>query len=394
MAPETSMDILKGPVSEAVSEAVRKQVTVLFCDIANYTERSASMDPEDLSEDIREFQGICTSIADTYQGHISNYLGDGILILFGHPHASEFSPERAVRAGLEMIQAITQNNQSLQSKNRPPLSIRIGIATGLVVVGERAGQKRDQDELIFGTAPNLAARLQSVAEPNTVVVSLRTRTLVGLSFKCKALPPLELKGFNKPISAWQILHERAQQKRTGNGLRRSTAPFVSRKKELLLLERDLKNALYGFSRFVHIVGEPGIGKTRLVRRFEKSITTPDVHRMRIHCSPYYQNSFLKPIVDECYRWLRIDPDDDLETKQAGVSWAISIVPLEPAEQHLLFTEFMGIPAPNPMDLSEMSADEKRSRTIRALAAVMMEVSKMKPVLLVAEDLHWGRSLYP
>ena len=372
-----------------VSEAVRKQVTVLFCDIANYTERAASMDPEDLSEDIREFQDICSRIAESFQGHISNYLGDGIMVLFGHPHASEFSPERAVRAGLEMVKAIKKNNLQPHWNDKAPLSIRIGIATGLVVVGDRAGHKRDQDELIFGNAPNLAARLQDIARPDSVVVALRTRRLVGLAYKFKDLGQFQLKGFNQPVSAWQILYERKQQKRPGNILRRNTSPFLSRKKELLMLERDFKKACFGFSRFVHIVGEPGIGKTRLVRKFEKSITTAETHRMRINCSPYYQNSFLKPVSDECYRWLRISQDDDLATRQASVSWAISIVKLEQLDQHLLFTEFMDIPAPFSLEVPEMSPEEKRKRTIDALATVIMAVSKNRPVLLVAEDLHWA-----
>ena len=371
------------------SQAVRKQVTVLFCDIANYTERTAAMDPEDLSEEIQEFQSICTRIAETYQGHISNYLGDGIMVLFGHPHASEFSPERAVRAGLEMVEAIKTNNQSPEWQDKTPLAIRIGIATGLVVVGDRAGQKRDQDELIFGNAPNLAARLQGIAEPNTVVTALRTRRLVGLAFKFKDLGHFELKGFSQSISAWQILSERKLQKRSGNVLKRNTSTFISRKKELMLLNRGFDNACFGFSRFVHINGEPGIGKTRLIRRFEKSITQPEIHRMRINCSPYYQNSFLRPVSEECLRWLQISESDDLATRQASVSWALSIINLDNRDQHLLFNDFLGIPAPGESKQPDITPEEKRRRVIRILTRIIMEVSKIRPVLVVAEDLHWA-----
>ncbi|MGI9318286.1 MAG: adenylate/guanylate cyclase domain-containing protein [bacterium] len=371
------------------SQAVRKQVTVLFCDIANYTERTAAMDPEDLSEEIREFQSICTRIAETYQGHISNYLGDGIMILFGHPHASEFSPERAVRAGLEMVESIKTNNRSPRWESKKPLAIRIGIATGLVVVGDRAGKKRDQDELIFGNAPNLAARLQAIAKPNTVVTALRTRRLVGLAFKFKDLGHFDLKGFSQPASAWQILYERKLQKRSGNILRRNTSTFISRKKELMLLDRNFDNACYGFSRFIHINGEPGIGKTRLIRTFEKSVTQPEIHRMRINCSPYYQNSFLRPVSEECQRWLQISESDDLATRQASITWALSIINMDQRDQHLLFTDFLGIPAPSEIEVLDISPEEKRSRIINILARVIMEVSKVRPVLLVAEDLHWA-----
>lgn len=371
------------------SQAVRKQVTVLFCDIANYTERAGAMDPEDLSEEIREFQSICTRIAEAYQGHISNYLGDGIMILFGHPHASEFSPERAVRAGIEMVESIKKNNLKPEWQGKIPLAVRIGIATGLVVVGDRAGKKRDQDELIFGTAPNLAARLQSIAVPNTVVTALRTRRLVGLAFKFKDLGHFDLKGFSQPVSAWQILSERKLQKRPGNILSRNFSTFVSRKKELIALNRDFENACYGFSRFIHVNGEPGIGKTRLVRTFEKSITQTEIHRMRVNCSPYYQNSFLRPVSDECLRWLRIGESDDLVTRQASATWAMSIVSMDAREQHLLFTDFLGIQAPNDLAELDMSPEEKRRRIIGVLLRVIMEVSKDRPVLLVAEDLHWA-----
>lgn len=386
-----SHDRLESVSSEASqhSQAVRKQVTVLFCDIANYTERTAAMDPEDLSEEIREFQSICTRIAESYQGHISNYLGDGIMILFGHPRASEFSPERAVRAGLEMVEAIIKNNRSPQWQSKIPLAIRIGIATGLVVVGDRAGKQRDQDELIFGNAPNLAARLQDVAEPNSVVTALRTRRLVGLAFKFKDLGHFDLKGFSQPVSAWQILSERKLQKRSGNILKRNTSTFISRKKELTLLKRSFESACYGFSRFIHINGEPGIGKTRLIRTFEKSITQPEIHRMRINCSPYYKNSFLRPVSEECFRWLQISEIDDLATRQASISWALTIINLDSYDQHLLFTDFLGIPAPDGVVELDISPEEKRQRIIGILARIILEVSKDRPVLFVAEDLHWA-----
>ena len=157
--------------SDVSEQAARKQITVLFCDMADYTSRSNSMDPEDLADEIRVFQSLCTRVADKFHGNISNYLGDGILVLFGYPYANEFDAEHAVRASLEMVEAIEQNNLSYEWRNREPISIRIGIATSLVVVGEKAGKQRDQDEMVFGEAPNLAARLQALAQPNTVVTT-------------------------------------------------------------------------------------------------------------------------------------------------------------------------------------------------------------------------------
>ncbi len=371
------------------SLAVRKQVTVLFCDIAGYTARAASVDPEELAEDVREFQQGCARIARTYQGHISSFQGDGIMVLFGHPHASEFSPERAVRAGMDMVEAVALLNRQPHWQGKIPLTIRIGIATGLVVVEQAPGQEGDQAEQIFGNAPNLAARLQAMAAPNTVVVSLKTRRLVGLAFKFRELGSYSLKGFSRPVNAWQILHERPLQKRPRSVLRRQSSAFVSRKRELRELERAFDSACHGFSRFVLVHGDPGIGKSRLLRNFEKSITREEIHRIRINCSPYYQTSFLKPVRDECLRWLRLGEHDDLQTRQASVSWALGMVPLNAVERQLLYSEFLAIEPPGEALLVDMSAEEKRRRTIRVLARVIVSVSSYRPLLVMAEDLHWA-----
>ncbi|MBX2869610.1 MAG: AAA family ATPase [Acidiferrobacterales bacterium] len=374
---------------ESREPAVRKQVTVLFCDIADYTSRASSIDPEELAEEIHEFQSICRATAESFQGHISNYLGDGVMVLFGHPNASEFSPERAVRAGLAMVAAIKKNNQTAKWRNKPPLAIRIGIATGLVVVGDRAGEMRDQDELIFGSAPNLAARLQAIAKPNTVVTALRTRKLVGLAFKFRELGRFDLKGFSHPVSAWQILTERKLQKRAGNILYRNSAGFISRTSELRLLKKNFESARYGFSRFIHIQGEPGIGKTRLIRTFEKELNPNEVHRIRINCSPYHQSGYLRPIRDECFRWLRITDDDDTETKQTSISWAMSIVRLKEIDQYLLFTELLNLEPPTGLTETSLDPEEKRRRIISVLVDVVYAVARNRPVILIAEDLHWA-----
>lgn len=369
--------------------AIRKQVTVLFCDIANYTERAASMDPEELGEEIRAFQRLCGEVARIYHGHVASYHGDGIMVLFGHPNASEFSPERAVRAGLDMVAAIQRNNSSPQWCNRQALAIRIGIATGLVVVGDRAEEQHDKAELIFGNAPNLAARLQGIAKPNTVVVSLRTRRLVGLTYKFRDLGEVRLKGFEEPVQVWQVLHERKPCSRPGSILRRHTADFISRHQELSIIRHEFKQSRFGFSRFIHISGEPGIGKSRLIRTFEKTIPNGAVNLIRISCSHHYRNSFLRPISEECMRWLRINDNDDLQTRQASVNWAMSIVDLNQRDKYLLFTELLGIPSQDEGMTLNMSAEQKHRRIIKVLAQVIIRISRNKPLLLVAEDLQWA-----
>ena len=370
-------------------QPTRKQVTVLFCDVVDYTSRSVSLDPEDLSAEIRVFQTLCAAAADKYHGHISNYLGDGILVLFGHPTASEFDPEHAARAGLEMVEQVVRNNASEQWRGREPIRIRVGIATGLVVVGERAGAARDQDELIFGEAPNLAARLQSLAEPNSVVAALRTRRLVGGALRFRALGEHRLKGFAQPVHAWRILHQSAIQNRSTTSLKRVTTRFISREGELRRLTENYQQTLRGHCRIIHLAGDPGIGKSRLVRAFEKTIHKKDFHHLRVTCSPYFRNSPFKRIVDETYRWLQIGDQDDAETKRENIRSAMVAIELDGCDEHALFSELLAIPMPPGQAYLDISAEEKHHRTVDALTSFVIRLSRLRPLLLVVEDLHWA-----
>ena len=374
-------------------QPVRKQVTVLFCDVADYTSRSVALDPEDLADEIRVFQTLCAEVAEKYHGHISNYLGDGILVLFGHPLASEFDPEHAVRAGMEMVERIKRNNASEKWRGREAMAIRIGIATGLVVVGERAGNRRDQDELIFGEAPNLAARLQSLAEPNSVLTALRTRRLVGSAFKFRDLGEHRVKGFTEPLGVWQILHQSTFQNRSTTSLKRVTTRFVSRHRELRCLRENYAHALDGRGRIIHLCGDPGIGKSRLLRAFEKTIHKPELYRLRVTCSPYFQGSPFKPIVDETHRWLQIGESDDVETRREHIRRAMIAIELDGKDEHALFNELLGIPpasAQTPIGMmGDISAEEKHHRTVKALVSFVIQLSRLRPLWLVVEDLHWA-----
>ncbi len=372
-----------------IVQPVRKQVTVLFCDVVDYTSRSVALDPEDLSDDIRVFQILCSGVAKQYHGHIANYLGDGILVLFGHPFASEFDSEHAVRAGMEMVVRIKRNNRSAQWRQRVPIRIRVGIATGLVVVGERAGNQRDQDEMVFGEAPNLAARLQSFAEPNSVVTTLRTRRLVGGAFKFRDLGEHHVKGFPQPINIWQILHESTFQNRSTTSLKRVTTKFVSRCQEMRCLQENYARALAGQCRIIHISGDPGIGKSRLLRAFEKTIYKPEMHRLRVTCSPYFRNTPFKPIVDETHRWLQIGAHDDLKTRQENIREAMIAIQLDGKDEHALFNELLGIPATPQQPYLDINSEEKHNRTVDALTSFVIRLSRLRPLLLVVEDLHWA-----
>ena len=376
-----------------IFQPARKQVTVLFCDVVDYTSRAVSLDPEDLAGEIRAFQALCAGVAEKYHGHIASYLGDGLLVLFGHPVASEFDPEHAVRAGMEMVKGIQSDNASTDWCGREPIRIRVGIATGLVVVGKRAAAGRHKEksdgELIFGEAPNLAARLQGLAEPNSVVVALRTRRLVGGAFEFRDLGTQAVKGFAQPVSAWQILRESTFQNRSTTSLKRVTTRFVGRWAELQRLREDCDLAFGGRRRIVHLSGEPGIGKSRLVRAFEKTLRKRAFHRLRVACSPYFCNSPFKPIVDETHRWLQIGEQDGVEARRRNIHRAMIAIDLDQGHEHALFDELLGIPPAPGRPRLAVSAEEKHHRTVDALAAFVIRLSKLRPLLLVVEDLHWA-----
>ncbi len=375
--------------ADSSEQAARKQVTVLFCDISDYTSRSNSMDPEDLADEIRVFQTLCTRVADKYHGNISNFLGDGILVLFGHPHASEFDAEHAVRASLEMVEEIEQNNLSFEWRNKMPIRIRIGIATSLVVVGEKAGKQRDQDELVIGQAPNLAARLQALAEPNTVVTSLRTRRLVGGAFEFRELGEQKLKGFAKPVPAWQLLHESTFQNRNFTSLKRVATRFVSRSRELSFLTDNYAKSINAEPAVIHVTGEAGIGKSRLLRVFEKTLDKQNIYRIRVSCSPYFHSTPLRSAIDEIYRWIQINPEDKVPARQIKIKHALSELGIKDNDECALFFEILLVELPHDIAPLDMSTEVKHHRSLSLLVHIVLTLSKDRPILLVVEDLQWS-----
>jgi class 3 adenylate cyclase/tetratricopeptide (TPR) repeat protein len=377
-----------GAVADPSEQAARKQVTVLFCDMVDYTSRSISMDPEDLADDIRVFQSICTAVADRYQGNISNYLGDGILVLFGYPCSNEFDAEHALHASLDMIGEIEQNNASRDWHNRKPINIRIGVATSLVVVGEKAGKCRDQDEMIIGEAPNLAARLQTLAKPNTALVSLRTRRLAGGMFKFRDLGERQLKGFPQSVPVWQLLYKSTFQSRKYTSLKRVTTRFVSRDKELSILTDCYEKAVNGRFTYIHLFGEAGIGKSRLVRVFEKSLDKPGMYRIRIRCSPYNGSAPFQPVIDVVNRWVQINSDDDLVHKQSKVLKALSALNISDSASSVLIFDLLGIDQPADLVPLEIGAEEKHHHMLGLLTRILFILSSQQPTILVVEDLHW------
>src|SRR6266699_228787 len=299
--PDTPADQTM-PMSPAATrreapEAERRQLTVLFCDLVESTALAARLDPEELREVIRAYQDTCAKVIARFEGHIAQYLGDGLLVYFGYPRAHEDDAQRAVRAGLGMVEALGQLNIRLKPDRGVELSVRLGIHTGLVVVGEVGGGPR-QEQLALGETPNVAARLQGIAAPNTLVISAATLQLLGGFFACQPFGTPLLKGLAQPLAVYRVLYERMARSRLEAASSTGWTPLVGREQESgVLLERwtQVKDRL---GQVVLLSGEAGIGKSRLVQVLTEQVDTdPREWLTPCQCSPYHQHTALYPWIE-------------------------------------------------------------------------------------------------
>ena len=271
---------------------------MLFCDLVDSTALSSQLDPEDLREVVRAYQDTCAKVIARFEGHIAQYLGDGLLVYFGYPLAHEDDAQRAVRAGLGVLEALEQLNTRLTQERGVHLAVRLGIHTGLVVVGEVGGGTR-QEQLALGETPNLAARLQGIAAPNTLVISATTFQLLGGFFACQPLGTPPLKGQAQPLAVYRVLYESMARSRL-EAAASSTGwtPLVGREQEIELLRERWAQVKEGVGQVVLLSGEAGIGKSRLVQVLKAHVAAePQAWLTPCQCSPYYQNTALYPMID-------------------------------------------------------------------------------------------------
>src|SRR5712692_10506846 len=306
------------PTERASSTGERRQLTVMFCDLVGSTPLSEKLDPEELREVILAYQEVCAQVIRRFEGHLARYLGDGLLVYFGYPQAHEDDAQRAVRAGLEIVAALPQLNTRLQQTVRVlqqlPLQIRIGIHTGLVVVSDMGGGGYRDPMAIVGETPNIAARLQGIAEPDTVVISAATYRLTQGYFECRDLGPQELKGVSTPISVYCVLSEGGSQSRFEVRIATGLTPLVGREEELGLLLRRWEKVKEGEGQVVLLSGEAGIGKSRLLRELREQLASEPQTRLECRCSPYYQNSAFYPVIDLLRRVLEFSREDSPQEK--------------------------------------------------------------------------------
>ena len=361
--------------------AERRQVTVMFSDLVGSTALSTRMDPEDLREVISAYQKCVAETVQRFGGFVAKYMGDGVLIYFGYPHAHEDDAERAVRSGLELVIAVGG------LKTHAPLQTRVGIATGLVVVGDLIGSGPSQEQAIIGETPNLAARLQGVAEPNSVVIAESTRRLIGNLFELQDLEARDLKGISGPVRAWAALRPASVESRFDALHATELTKLVGRKKELDLLLQRWSKAKTGEGQVVLLSGEPGIGKSRMTAALMEHVGKEPHTRLRYFCSPQHTDSTLYPITSQIERAAGFAHDDTPQAKLNKLD-ALLAQSSTSRQDAALIAEMLSLPNDGRYPTLELPPQLRRQKTFEALAEQLEARSQSKPVLMIFEDVHW------
>jgi class 3 adenylate cyclase len=374
-------------------EAERRQLTVMFCDLVGSTALAARLDPEDMGRVIRAYHQCCAEVVERWGGHVAKYMGDGVLAYFGWPQAHEDAAERAVRAGLELTAAMS----ALEAPGlalgggrdeRQPLAARVGIATGLVMVGELIGEGAAKEQTVVGETPNLAARLQALAASGSVVISQATRRLVGGLFELADLGPQRLKGFAEPLAAWRVEGEGLAEGRFEALHGEHLTPLVGREHELGILFERWAWAKDGEGQVVLLSGEPGIGKSRVIRALRERLGDEPYTPLTHYCSPYHTNSALYPVIGLMERAARLDRDDPPETQLAKLEAVLGRSSERPDEVVPLLAVLLGVPTGKRYPALTLTPEVQKRRTLRLLVDRLAGLAAQQPVLVLYEDAHW------
>jgi class 3 adenylate cyclase/predicted ATPase len=382
------IQVLPPPTAPQSAEAERRQLTVLFCDLVDSTQLSSQLDPEDYRDVVRAYQKVCAEVITRFDGHIAQLLGDGLLVYFGYPQAHEDDPHRAVRTGLGILDAVGDLHQGLQPAKGIQLALRLGIHTGLVVVGEMGSTGR-QEQLALGETPNVAARIQGLAQPNTLVVSHATYRLIQGYFACQDLGAQTLRGVSESVHVYRVLHESGARGRLDVAATRGLTPLVGREQEVGLLLERWEQTKAGQGHVVLLTGDAGIGKSRLVQVLQDHVANEPSVRWECRSLPYYQNTALYPLTDLWQRTLQWRHDESPDEKLGKLEHALSQYRLPLEESIPLFASLLSLPIPEdrypPL---HVSPQRQRQKTLGSLVAILLELAEQQPVLFILEDLHW------
>jgi class 3 adenylate cyclase/predicted ATPase len=366
------------PAAVVSGEAERRQLSVMFCDLVGSTPLSTRYDPEDLREIVGAYHRCVADTVGRFAGFVAKYMGDGVLVYFGYPEAHEDDAERAVRAGLAVIDAVGRLTTA------EPLNVRLGLASGLVVVGDLIGAGAAQERGVVGETPNLAARLQGLAQPGTLAIADGTRRQIGALFEIEDLGTQSLAGFAVPQHAWRVLGESGVVSRF-EALRSEATPLVGREEELELLLRRWQQAKAGEGRVVLISGEPGIGKSRLTAALSERIASEPHTRLRYFCSPHHQDSALHPFITQLERAAGFARGDAVEEKLGKLRELLASGARSDDEIELL-AELLSLPS-TAAGLN-LSPQRKREMLFEALLHQLEALARTRPVVMIFEDAHW------
>src|SRR3954454_6857341 len=362
--------------SETTAE--RRPLSVMFCDLIGSTALSSRLDSEDLREVIRGYQACVATTIRQFGGFIARYVGDGVLIYFGWPQAHETDAARAVRAGLAVAAAVGETQVGGE-----PLQVRIGIATGLVVIGEPIGSGDSRQQTAVGETPNRAARLQSLAGPGQVVIDAATRRQVGGLFECRELGAVELKGLPEPVPAWQVLRAGTAEGRF-EALHGTITPLVGRDEEMELLRRRWAQAKAGSGKVVLISAEPEVGKSRLAEALADRIASEPHIRLRWFCSPYHQDSALYPVIAQMERAAGFAHGDTPADRLAKLQTLLAVTE-PPLEDVALIAELHGLPSGDIAPPLDVTPQRRKEKTFEALLRQLEGLARQQPVLMVFDD---------
>ncbi|RWA97374.1 AAA family ATPase [Mesorhizobium sp.] len=377
--PDASTDDIAAQSRTRELSAERRQLTVMFVDLVGSTALATRLDPEDLREIIGAYHRCVADTVAHFGGFVAKHMGDGVLVYFGYPQAHENAAEQAVRAGLALVDAVRRLPEP------EPLRVRIGVGTGQVVVGDLITAGEGQERGVVGETPNLAARLQALAEPDAVVIGPQTRQLVGDLFEYRDLGAVEMKGFPEPIHPYQVVRESAVESRFEALHGTTPTPLVGRDEEVDLLQRHWHRAKSGEGRVVLLSGEPGIGKSRLTVTLQERIQNEPHTRLRYFCSPHHQDSALHPTIAQLERAAGLERDDPPERKLDKL--AALLAPASP-EDGALLAELLSLPTEGRFPPLQLTPQRKKEKTFDALLRQLEDLARQGPVLMLFEDVHW------
>jgi class 3 adenylate cyclase/predicted ATPase len=382
-SPSPSPSVERASTESPRTSAERRQLTVMFVDLVGSTALSARLDPEDMREIIGAYHRCCAEHITKAGGFVAKYMGDGVLTYFGYPEAHEDDAERAVRSAIALIDAVPR----LPISHNAVLAVRVGIATGLVVVGDLIGEGDARERGVVGDTPNLAARLQGIAEPNTVVIADSTRALLGNLFELEDLGLRDLKGIAGPVRAWVPLRETAVESRFEALHATRLIALVGRAEEFEALHRRWQRAKPGEGQVVLLSGEAGIGKSRLTAELLKRLAADPHTRLRYFCSPQHTDSAFYPIIGQMQRAAGHAQDDPSKARLDKLD-AVLAQTSTSIQDAALFAEMLSLPNDGRYPALELAPQQRRQRTLEALTAQLVALASRQPVLMIFEDVHW------